>query len=145
MGHWGTAGAEERKLISRRQLKAIWALSHRLELDEPDLRSMIRQLTGKESMRTLTRLEAREVLDLLLERTRSVDSAGKEDDRHRGGATGAQMALLLSLAEEIHWDADRTLRLARNMYHVARLDDLKIRQASGLIEALKAIKNRRVA
>jgi hypothetical protein len=54
------------------------------------------------------------------------------------------MILMEGLSRQMGWDLQRLLRLARKMYGAGNLVDLKVRQASGLIEALKAIKRRYV-
>jgi len=129
-------------LISMRQLKAIWALAHRAGFKKEDLYALVESLSGKKSIRFLNTQEARRVIeDLLLKAEggdlRSLEAAGQE-----GTMTRAQMALIGILSRQIGWNSWRLLRLARRMYGVGNLVDLKVRQASGLIEALKVIRRR---
>ena len=56
-----------------------------------------------------------------------------------------QMVFMGALSNQIGWDQWRVLRLAQRMYGIRQLKDLKVREASGLIEALKAMKRRRAA
>jgi hypothetical protein len=51
--------------------------------------------------------------------------------------------LLVRLADEMGWGPERLPALARRMYGAGAIRDLTVRQASGLIEALKAIAKRR--
>lgn len=103
---------------------------------------MVESLSGKKSIRFLNRQEARQVIeDLLLKveggNLRSLEAAGQ-----RGTMTRAQMALMGRLSQQIGWNLWQISRLAQRMYGVGNFEDLRVRQASGMIEALKAIKRR---
>jgi hypothetical protein len=133
---------ETRGQISIRQLKAIWVLSRRAGFEKEDLYALVEFLSGKKSIHFLNRQEARRVIeDLLLKaeggNLRSVEAAGQ-----KGTITRAQMALVGILVRQIGWNGGQLLRLTRRMYGVRNLADLKVRQASGLIEALKSIRRR---
>lgn len=130
--------------ISKRHLKAIWALAHRAGLQEEDLHIFVESLTGKKSIRSLTGEEAKQVIRALLLKAGAglILFSGREK---AGRVTRAQMAMLGGLADQMGWDGKRLLGLARRMYGVKRLMDLEVKQASGLIEALKAMKQRMAA
>jgi hypothetical protein len=114
-------------------------------MDEGEIHTRTAALWGKSSIRDLTRREAEELIgDLLLK------SVGGEPDLHavegaREAPTRAQIAFLKALCGRLNWDEARLMRLANRMYGVGRFKDLGVRQASGLIEALKAIQRRRAA
>jgi hypothetical protein len=57
--------------------------------------------------------------------------------------TRAQQALLARLADELEWPPERLPALVRRMYGTHALRELTVKQASGLIEALKAMLGRR--
>jgi hypothetical protein len=135
---------ETKGLISIRQLKAIWALAHRAGFTEEDLHSLVESFSGKKSIRSLNRQEARQVIEDLLFKAEGSDLPSLEATGEEGKITRAQMILMEGLSRQMGWDLQRLLRLARKMYGAGNLVDLKVRQASGLIEALKAIKRRYV-
>jgi hypothetical protein len=129
-------GADRRNSITRQQIRAIWALCHQLRMDEQTLHILVKTLTGVSSIRQLSNSQAIQLIDLLLART-GVKSPGLS--RHPGQSTPSQLAYIQGLATHLGWQEAHTLGLAKRMYHVCRLRDLSVRQASGLIEALKAI------
>ncbi len=125
--------------ISSRQLKAIWALSHRVGLDDRELHALVAARTGRGSLRELRRSEAAAILDELLAK-----AGGRTPvPQNVGAATRPQQALLARLAAEMEWPPERLPAFARRMYGAAAIRDLTVKQASGLIEALKAIAKRR--
>ncbi|HLB01881.1 MAG TPA: phage protein GemA/Gp16 family protein [Nitrospiria bacterium] len=132
-------------LISTKQLKAIWALSHRARLQEEDLRILVEWSTGKKSIRSLSKQEAQEIIEDLLIKAGGKELISQEVTDKEGRITRAQMVFMGALSNQIGWDQWRVLRLAQRMYGIRQLKDLKLREASGLIEALKAMKRRRAA
>jgi hypothetical protein len=125
--------------ISPRQLKAIWALSHRVGLDDRELHALVAARTGRVSLRELRRSEAATVIDELLAKV----SGRAPAPRKPGAVTRAQQALLARLADELEWPPERLPALVRRMYGTHALRELTVKQASGLIEALKAMLGRR--
>jgi Bacteriophage Mu, GemA protein len=135
-------GAVRREDISKQQIRAIWALCHRLGLDEQSLHGLAQAITGVSSIRQLSSSQATRLIDLLLAKT---GFKTRDFPRRPGFNTPHQLAYIQGLAAQLGWDEPHTLGLARRMYHVRRLRDLGIRQASGLIEALKAIQERKAS
>jgi hypothetical protein len=133
---------ETNGLISTRQLKAIWALARRAGFEKEDLYALVESLSGKKTIRSLNRQEARRVIEDLLLKAEGGDLRSLEAAGQGGTMTQAQMVLLGVLSRQTGWNSWRLLRLAQRMYGVRNLVDLKVRQASGLIEALKAIRRR---
>jgi len=129
-------GAAARKGITKQEIRAIWALCHQLGVEEGALHGLAKAITGLSSIRQLSSSQATHLIDLLLART-GVKSPGLS--RHPGQSTPRQLAYIQGLATHLGWQEAHTLGLAKRMYHVCRLRDLSVRQASGLIEALKAI------
>lgn len=124
--------------ISTRQMKAIWALSHRAGLDEEGLHALVAARTGRASLRELRRTEAAALIDELLAKV----SGRPRAPQKVGAVTRPQQALLARLADEMGWGPERLPALARRMYGAGAIRDLTVKQASGLIEALKAIAKR---
>ena len=134
--------ADKTGLISTKQIKAIWALSHRAQLQEENLRILVESSTGKKSIRSLSKQEAREIIEDLLFKAGGQELISQEATGKEGRVTRAQVVFIGVLSSQIRWDQWRVLRLAQRMYGVRQLKDLKVREASGLIEALKAMKRR---
>jgi hypothetical protein len=133
---------ETRGQVSMRQLKAVWALAHRAGFEKEDLYALVESLSGKKSIRFLNRQEARRVIEDLLLKAEGGEFQSVEAAGQKGTVTRAQMALIGILGRQIGWNLRQLSRLTRRMYGVGNLVDLKVRQASGLIEALKAIRRR---
>ena len=124
--------------MTSRQLKALWALAHRAGLDDRDLHVLVAARTGHASVRELLQSEAGVLIEEL---------AAKVEGRpvvapRPGVATRAQQAMLVRLAEEMQWPPERLPVLARRMYGAQAIRELTVKQASGLIEALKAMGGR---
>ena len=128
--------------ITKQQLKAIWAIAHQLGFDEKELHARVEVLTGRRSIRNLTRPQAARVIDWLLQRGGVENRNPLAGPRGKETATKAQRSMIDWLLQQAGWDSWRLIRLARRMYGVRNLDDLDIREASGLIEALKAVEKR---
>ena len=137
--------ADKNGLISTKQIKAIWALSHRAQLQGGDLRILVESSTGKRSIRSLSKQEAREIIEDLLIKAGGKEPILQDATDKEGRVTRAQMVFIGALSSQIRWDQQRVLRLAQRMYGVRQLKDLKVKEASGLIEALKAMKMRLAA
>lgn len=131
--------------ITKRQIKAIWALAHRGGLNVEDLHKQIESSVGKRSLRQLSREEAARVIQGLLPKTGVEELALPAAIDKMEGTTSAQRAFIGRLIWEMGWDERSLLGLAYRMYGVWRFADLTVRQASGLIEALKAINRRHAA
>jgi hypothetical protein len=124
--------------MTSRQRKALWALAHRAGLDDPELHALVAARTGHASVRELSQSEA----GVLIEELAATVEGRPVAASLPGAATRAQQALLVRLAEEMQWPPERLPALARRMYGAQTIRDLTMRQASGLIEALKAMATR---
>jgi hypothetical protein len=121
--------------ITPRQLKALWALSHRAGMDDREVHELVAARTGRASVRDLSRAEAGGLIDEL-----SAKLEGRLLRPQRpGGITRSQEARLARCAEEMGWSPERVGALARRMYGVPHVLALTMRQASGLIQALTVI------
>jgi hypothetical protein len=124
--------------ITSRQLKALWALSHRAGLDDRELHELVAARTGHASVRELLQSEAGALIEELAAKVEGKPVAAPRP----GAATRAQQAMLDRLAGEMGWSLARLPALARRMYGAQTIRDLTVKQASGLIEALKAMGGR---
>jgi hypothetical protein len=87
----------------------------------------------------LRRTEAAAVIDELLAKV----SGRAPAPQKVGAVTRAQQALLARLVDELEWPSERLPALARRMYGAKVIQQLTVKQASGLIEALKSMIQRR--
>jgi hypothetical protein len=114
--------------ITGSQLRLVWALAARLRLNPDGLHDRVRSRFGVGSIREMSRDEASRLIRDLLDEA--------------GAVTTAQIHLVQAISARMGWTARDVLRLARRMYSVRRLYGLSRKQASGLIEALKAMQAR---
>lgn len=133
------------KKIGKNQLRAIWAQTHQMGLNEKSLRQFVESETGKKSLRSLTPVEAQKILFHL--RQKRLNKIRKEEKGSEGlnYISEFQISFIHGLTREVDWDRSRIQRLTQRMYGLKELEKMNKKQASGLIEALKAIKNRRAA
>ncbi len=127
--------------ITPRQLRAVWGYAGLFHLSEQDLRAWVFSKTGKRSLRRLSRLEASRLIGEMIRKEEI--SAVFLPVRSR--LTPGQRRFILELERSLGWDDRRLLGLARRMYHIGRLAELSPKKAAGLIEALKAIRQREAA
>lgn len=123
------------------QIKKIHVLANGRGMDNDLLHEHMEMLTGRTSIRELTRQEAAMLIDSL------EGGAGKRNGRDR--ATSRQMHYIYGLMKELGWvtgdgkpDLDRLNRFLRSDKAGFSLEDyrwLNIGTASSLIEALKAM------
>jgi hypothetical protein len=131
--------------ISSKQLRVIWALASRLGFSAIELHMRVESMTGKKSIRMLGREEAQKVIGDLILMAGETPLPMKEEAEERFGGTDAQIAFINGLTQQLGWNFKQLEGLAKKMFGIGRLRDLTVRQASGLIEALKAISKRHAA
>ncbi len=128
-----------------RQLRMIWGLCHQRGFDESTLRAWVSAVSGQSSLRALSVGEASRLIEGLGDRTVELatfrDRMTQRTDRISPGQEGTIAHLALGLG----WNERQLMGLARRMYRRTRRDALTRIEASGLIEALKAIGRRRAA
>jgi len=132
-------------MASARQLRMIWALSHRRGFDESALREWIRVASGQSSFRHLTAGQASQIIDGLQSGVKDADAFRAQLAERSDRMTVAQARLIDQLAGSLGWESRRMAGLVRHMYGRSPRESLTRRQASGLIEALKAMAQRRAA
>ncbi len=123
--------------ITPKQIKALWAKASQAHLSETVLRGWVCARTGKRSIRSLTKEEAFRLIGELLD-----VEVGLIDRFSADRMTAAQARWIGILRGMIGWDERRLFGLAGKMYHVKKMRNLSRGEASGLIEALKAIGKR---
>lgn len=129
--------------ITGAQRKKIYAVARELGIDNDLLHELVLRLTGKEHISELTKKEAIRVIDELEPRrpTRTVQRTGRQVLL----ATRKQYWMINKLAQELGWD-DNPKRLQGFIKKYAKVDHprwLTVKQASAVIEGLKALAERR--
>lgn len=127
--------------ISAKQIRALWGYASRLLIPEEDLREWVFIRTGKRSLRALTRPQATRLIEEIAQKWQM----GELPSASPPSMTSGQARILTALEEALGWDDRRLLGLARKMYRVDELQALQPIEAAGLIEALKAIRQRKTA
>ena len=145
MDSWGEGkgafrceGEDSVEGITKKQMRALWASAHRAGLTEEELRALTASLWGRRSIRDLTVVEA----SRLIEKLQDTGNRDAIPFQTSGRLTLAQARWIDALGKKIGWDPPHVLGLAKRMYSVERMDDLTRKEASGVIEALKALWNR---
>ncbi|HIE64904.1 MAG: phage protein GemA/Gp16 family protein [Nitrospira sp.] len=123
--------------ITSKQIKALWGFSGRACIPERELRGWVTRRTGKRSIRALTKAEASRLIGELIDVETGQPKRLSEDRM-----TEAQATWIRVLGEMIGWDGHRLSGLCKKMYRGKGMRSLNRKEASGLIEALKAIGER---
>lgn len=128
------------RTITSAQLRKIHVLSRERGLDDGELHVFIENLTKKDSLKTLSIAEAIKVIDSL---------EGKQA-APAGMITAGQEKFIIGLLKDIGWieidgrpDIDRFNDFIRERFNVHRMKWLSSCKASQVIEALKAMSNRK--
>ncbi|HTP42498.1 MAG TPA: phage protein GemA/Gp16 family protein [Nitrospiria bacterium] len=136
---------QPRPAASGRQIRIIWALSHRRGMAEPALREWVEAVSGQVSLRRLTRGQASRLIEGLQGTVPDAESFRAGLVIREDCLSAAQQRLIDRLAGELGWRTRQVMGLARRMYGRVASKSLTRSQASGLIEALKAMEQRRAA
>jgi hypothetical protein len=128
-----------------RQIRMIWALSHQRGMAGPALRDWVETVKGQPSLRRLTRRRASRLIEGLQGTVPNAASFSADLIIRGNRMTAAQGRLVDRLAGELEWRARQVTGLARHLYGLVPGESLTHSQASGLIEALKAMERRRAA
>ena len=141
-----TAARTGRKQPSIRTLWAI-AKSPELHMTDEDLHALVYRETGKESIKTLTQGQIREVARVLqnMKDSAAQSSRAKRTDEDGNPETAALRRKIFVLMKELGWSPAQADGLAKRMFRVERQEWLDRRQCVKLAEALKAMAARKEA
>ncbi len=132
--------------MAKVSIRILWGLakSPELSLSDEELHLLVLAHTGKESIRELNQRELQTMVRLL---GNMKSSAAKSSRGARGSAgTANQRKKIYKLAETLGWEkAARVNGLCKKMFGVSSVDWLDYTQCSKLIEALKAMVERKEA
>lgn len=132
--------------MAKMSIRILWGLakSPELSLSNEELHLLVMAHTGKESIRELNQRELQTMVRLL----GNMKSSAAKSSRGTRGSTGTanQRKKIYKLAEALGWEkAARVNGLCKKMFGVSSVDWLDYMQCSKLIEALKAMVERKEA
>lgn len=135
------------KMISPKQIPAIWASARDHCIDKQSVYDIIAAVSGKESMKALTESEAYQVLDRIKGRTASSGYAQAGQKRTDEGGNEATVKLrrkIYHLTGELGWNNnnDRINGFIKKLCGVERIEWLTVSQCHKAIEALKKMVQR---
>jgi hypothetical protein len=123
------------ELITKPQIKKIFAMAKQLGMDEVDLRGLAYNLTGSESISTMTKKHAGRLIDYLNDRSRG--------DYRPQAVSRQQLYLMKKMAAELGWSNPR--QLAGFIKRQAGVENERWLDANGarkVIEGLKKVLER---
>ncbi|MCC5912214.1 MAG: DUF1018 domain-containing protein [Clostridiaceae bacterium] len=125
---------QEDKLITKPQIKKVWVAAKELGLTKEDVYKCIEMLSGKDSMRAMTKDEAKTLIDLL------TGEYNKDKEEHM--ATDRQIYKIYEYSNELNWSVKALMKFIRKYAHVDHINWLDKKAASNIIEGLKNISAR---
>ena len=130
----------------RYTVKILWGLakSKELRLTDEELHLLVSRETGKDSIRELNGSELALVCRLLQKQKDDIKRQnGTLPDLRGNPQTTRQRRKISELEEKLGWEARNTRALSHRMYKVDAVEWLTYYQCQGLIEAMKAILERK--
>lgn len=125
---------ESIKPISQGQMRMIYGLARKVNLDDELLHDMVRGQTGCEHIRSLSITQAKALIDRL---KRVAGEPEKETPGDR--ATEAQRRMIYALAKELGWDHERLRAFMEKRFNASAVAFLTASKTKAVIEALKSI------
>lgn len=140
-----------RTYIPRASIRMIWGIakSQELSLTDEDLYALVERETGKQHMRDLSYGQIEKVCRVLQQMrdggSFSSQKRGKRTDTGGNPRTVAQRQKIYRLTGQLGWNDNnaRINRFAQRMFGVQRIEWLSSGQCDALIEALKAMLERK--
>jgi len=120
--------------ITKPQIKKLWALAKQTGMDEIDLRGLVKNLTGADSISGMTKAQAIRLIDYLVDR--------QNKDYRPEMASRQQIYKIRQLAAELGWADNQLKGFLRKYAGVENMRWLDARRAYNVIEGLKKLKER---
>ncbi|MCM1258446.1 MAG: regulatory protein GemA [Roseburia sp.] len=130
--------------MAKPSIRMLWGLakSSELSLTDEELHLLVMAHTGKDSIRDLNQRE----LQTMVRTLGNMKSSAVKSSRQARGSTGTanQRKKIYKLTEALGWEKEaRVNGLCKKMFGVSSVDWLDYMQCSKLIEALKAMVERK--
>lgn len=122
------------------------AKSPELQLSDDDLHAVVFGVTGKESLKNLTDHQIGQVVRRLQELKDGVRKTRKRTRNYsRNGRRGTedQRKKIFMLMNDLSWNENRVRGLAKRLFKIEAIEWLDYGQCSKLIEAMKAMLERK--
>jgi hypothetical protein len=119
--------------LDRKKLALIHIVKKELKIPDEDYRCLLRRIAGVESSKDLDEARFRKLMYFFV-----------RSDYYRVnsfGLTLRQKLFIKALARELRWDKNHLVNFVRKYYRREGLDFLTRKEASNLIESLKAIRS----
>ncbi len=127
------------KPISAAQIKCLYALARKADLDDEQLHTFVKRVTGSDSIKALTLREGKNTIDYLQY------AMGIKEPPPSDRATKAQQAMIHAMIQQLGWDDDpkRLRGFLEKRMGVSDIKFLTAKKTQACIEALKAILKRK--
>lgn len=122
-------------MIDNKKLALIHIVKKELGLSDGEYRSILHRAAGVRS--------AKELDDEKFQKLLNYFARSGYYRRDAGGITLKQKLFIKSLAARLDWSMEHLKNFARKYYHKNDIGELTKKEAAGLIESLKNIKERR--
>jgi hypothetical protein len=120
--------------MTGKKLALIHIVKKELEITDIDYKGILSQVAGVDSAKDLDEAGFRKLMSFFVH--------SKYYRVNAFGMTLKQKLYILLLARQLRWDMTRLTHFIHKYYHEAGLSDLTRKEASHLIESLKAIRER---
>lgn len=132
--------------MAQATIRTIWGLAKcsELSLNDDELHALVEGITGKESIKKLSKRE----IGLVVRKLQKMKDSATREGRRRRNITGNiatvnQRKKIYKLAQELGWEKQsRVNGMCKRMFGVSSVDWLNYIQCSKLIEALKKMVQR---
>lgn len=131
----------------RYSIKTLWGLakSKELLLTSDELHLLVNRETGKDSIRELNGSELAHVCRILQKQKDDIKrQEGTLPDQKGNPQTSRQRRKIAQLKAQLSWEERNVRALSHRMYRVDTVEWLTYSQCQGLIEAMKAMLERKV-
>jgi len=130
----------KRAMITPEQVKKVWATAHGKGMSEERLRDIIDRISGRRSVRALTKRQARTVIDVI--EGKAVLPVPKDSPNVIALATPGQLALIETLRDEAAWTEEHLMNFIAR-YKRDSLRKLRRSEAGIVIHVLEKEKKKR--
>lgn len=125
-----------REYITPEQVKKVWVMAKVKDLSEEKLRDIIEHISGERSVKALTKIQAKKVIDVL--EGKAVLPVPRDSANVIALATPHQVDLIDDLKVEAGWTNDRVLNFIRKLFGRDSLRKLRRSEAGVMIKVLTA-------
>lgn len=122
-------------MINNKKLALIHIVRKELGLSDEEYRSILKRAAGVGS--------ARELDDEKFQKLLNYFARSRHYRRDANGITLKQKLFIKSLSAQMNWSGGHLKNFAKKYYHKDGIGELTKKEAAGLIESLKSVKERR--